>query len=444
MVAEGVEFFASTDHDYVVDYAPAVEALGMEFWVQTAVGAEISSVETGHLLGFPLEVDFLGEIGASDRRLMDWTGKSPGDVIGDLRQMGESIGNRPFVFVGHPRDGILGYFDQWGFNPYGGTPGLGGQPGLTEASAPTLSRSNDVIQQYPISWDFDGLELLNSKRLELLRTPTKSELDDFGAGGNTDVYAMLTRTMEEQDALESGVYPLAEDFHGHVDDWFSLLNLGYRYTALGNSDTHGWTSTESGCPRNYVASDTDDPAFLDDQVIADAVREHRVVASYGPFIEFTANGAGIGSDIRSQGGEVELEMRVQAPTWIPVDRVELYENGVLIEEWEVEPSVDVLRFEETVFLQPSRDSWYVVMAMGKGDLSPVFTPVEVPYIDLQAVVEKALADVDALEVLMEPSVPIPRVFPIHPYALTNPIWVDVDGGGFDAPGHPAWWVNAEP
>ena len=26
----------------------------------------------------------------------------------------------------------------------------------------------------------------------------------------------------------------------------------------------------------------------------------------------------------------------------------------------------------------------------------------------------------------------PRTHPVHPYALTNPIWVDVDGGGFDA------------
>ena len=444
MVAEGVEFFASTDHDYVVDHAPAVEELGMEQWVQTAVGTEISSVETGHLLGFPLEVDFLGEVGASDSRLVDWTGKAPGDVIGDLRQMGEAIGNRPFVFIGHPRDGIFGYFDQWGFDPFGGTPGFGGQPGLTKAVAPTLSRSNEVIQQYPISWDFDGIEVLNGKRLELLRTPTQVEIDDFGQGGDTDVYAMLTRTLEEQDSLRDGVYPLSADLNGHVDDWFALLNLGYRYTALGNSDTHGLTTTESGCPRNYIQSDTDDPAFIDDQVIADAVREHRVVASYGPFMEFTINGAEIGSELKSRGAELELEMRVQAPTWIPVDRVELYENGVLIEEWDVEATAGELRFDEVIVRQPVRDSWYVLMAMGEGDLSPVFTPIEVPYLDLQQVVEEALVDVEALALLMEPSAPVPRVFPIHPYALTNPIWVDVDGGGFDAPGHPEWWVNAEP
>ncbi len=74
----------------------------------------------------------------------------------------------------------------------------------------------------------------------------------------------------------------------------------------------------------------------------------------------------------------------------------------------------------------------------------MFTPIEVPYLDLQEVVEEALSDVEALELLMEPGAPVPRVFPINPYALTNPIWVDVDGGGFDAPGHPDWWRNAEP
>ena len=34
--------------------------------------------------------------------------------------------------------------------------------------------------------------------------------------------------------------------------------------------------------------------------------------------------------------------------------------------------------------------------------------------------------------------PIPRTFPILPFALTNPIWIDKDGDGFDPPGLPDW------
>ena len=40
--------------------------------------------------------------------------------------------------------------------------------------------------------------------------------------------------------------------------------------------------------------------------------------------------------------------------------------------------------------------------------------------------------------LLDPAIPIPRQYAIRPYALTNPIWVDRDGNGFDAPGVPAW------
>jgi hypothetical protein len=71
-------------------------------------------------------------------------------------------------------------------------------------------------------------------------------------------------------------------------------------------------------------------------------------------------------------------------------------------------------------------------------MAPVFTPVEIPYVELQLVVTQALAGIDAVESLIEPSAPLPREYPIHPYALTNPIWVDVDGEGFEAPGLPDW------
>jgi hypothetical protein len=71
-------------------------------------------------------------------------------------------------------------------------------------------------------------------------------------------------------------------------------------------------------------------------------------------------------------------------------------------------------------------------------MSPVFTPVEIPPIELQAVVIEALSGVEALASLLSPAIPIPRTYPLYPYALTNPIWVDVDGAGWSAPGLPGW------
>lgn len=437
MVAEGIEFFASTDHDYLVDYAPTVELLGVEEWVQTAVGNEITTLEVGHFLGFPLQQDFLGEAGA-DRDRVDWTDKRPAELIADLRSLGADGGFDPVIFIGHPRDGILGYFDQYGFDPYGGTPGRQGNPGQPAVSRPTLSLTNPLLDGSNMTWDFHGLELLNAKRLDMIRTPTQRELDRLAAGEDVGVYELFERTLAEQDDLANGVYKLGSGIEGHLDDWFTLLNLGFRFTVLGNSDTHGETSTEAGCPRNYIMSDTDDPAFLDDQAVADAVKAHRVVASYGPFVQMWVNGEPIGSELVTDG-PIEITLDVQAPTWMDVGRVELYENGTLIAEWDVEDAAVVERFTETLTHTPERDSWYVAVVMGSEPIHPaVFTPVEIPYVELQLVVSEALGGIEAVSNLLSEAPLMPRQYDIYPYAVTNPIWVDRAGDGFDAPGLPSW------
>ena len=90
---------------------------------------------------------------------------------------------------------------------------------------------------------------------------------------------------------------------------------------------------------------------------------------------------------------------------------------------------------------PAQDAWYVVVALGEDDLAPVFTAVEIAPIQLEDVVSGALSGLGGLftSLLGEP-LPIPRTFPVHPYAVTNPIWVDADANGeWVAPGPPAWW-----
>jgi hypothetical protein len=424
MVCEGVEFFSSTDHDYITDYAPTVELLGMEEWVQTAIGEEVTTLEVGHFLGFPLKHDFSVEGGGA----MDWTNSAPADIVQYMRD--ESEGD-PVVFVGHPRDGLLGYFDQYGFDQYSGT-----VDNLTVVT-PILSLANGLLSAANFTTDFEAIEVLNGKRFELLRTPLQTELDDYADDGSVSAYQMMERTLDEQEALRGGA-SLGYGIDGQIDDWFSLLNLGKRYTALGNSDTHGWTSTEAGCPRNYVLSDTDQPAYIDDQAMADAVRDHRVIASYGPFVQMWVDGEMIGSDVTMTGESVTVDIEVQAPSWVVVDRVELYANGELIREWTVEPGGGVVPFSERFDVELEEDAWLVTIVMGDGDLGPVFSPIEVPYVDLQMVVEEALGGVDLVSSMLVPAAPLPRVHPVHPFALTNPIWVDTDGDGFTAPGLPSW------
>lgn len=428
MVCEGVEFFATTDHDVLSDFAPVVEEMGLEEWVQSAVGVETTTVEVGHYLGFPLQRDFLADQGGAQ----DWTGKTPAEMIAALRQQGQEAGTNPVVFVAHPRDGILGFFDQYGFDPFLGTP----QAPVFTPSALTIT--NDLISPENATMDFDALELFTGKRLDTHRTPTLPEYEGFAAGDGTDVYDWIGRTLEEQEALEQGVYTLTDAYEGVVDDWFTTLNLGYRFTAIGNSDTHGMTSTEAGCPRNFVMSDADDPAVLDDQTVADAVKDHRVVASYGPFLRMWVDGAEIGSEITADG-PVEIQVEVQAPSWMDVDVVEIYENGTLIATFDIPPdSPDALRLVETFEATPTVDSWYVAIAHGDGTLAPVFTEVEIPYIPLEEAVTEALGVIEIVGSLLGEPTRFPKTYPIHPYAITNPVWVDLGGDGWTPPGRPAW------
>ena len=46
-----------------------------------------------------------------------WDGLTPQQIIDGIRDLGSVPTIDPVVFVGHPRAGILGYFDQYGLNP---------------------------------------------------------------------------------------------------------------------------------------------------------------------------------------------------------------------------------------------------------------------------------------------------------------------------------------
>jgi hypothetical protein len=384
MVSEGVEFMASTDHDFIFDYAPTIQDLGLGHWIRSSVGVEVTPLEMGHFIAFGVEHDFLADAGGA----FDWKGRTPGEVLANLEASG--TGNTtPVTMVAHPRDGILGYFDQFGFNPHGGIPGVAGQAGTPDIQIPLNSQVTDfqIFTEPNFTLEFDALELFNGKRLDLIRTPTAKEIADFAEDPTSvNAYDILTRDLDEMEALEDGTFGLGYGHMGQIDDWFTLLNLGYKHTALANSDTHSKTSIESGCPRNFVETGTDDPDFVTEAEVADAIRDHRVIASYGPFVRFWIDDAGIGAELTGDG-ERALRIESQAPSWMGVSHLELYENGTLIETWDRPKNEQSnLIWEAETTIDPAKDSWYVIIASGEGSLFPLFSPVEVPSIELQDIV----------------------------------------------------------
>ena len=166
VAAEGLDYVASTDHDVASDYAPWVKTLGLGQWLKTAVGSEVSTLEIGHFIGFPLAYDALQ---VPHHASVDWFCKGSDGIFDSiLAQTGLPAGGRPTSIVAHPRDGFLGWAEQAEINAYSMT---------RTPVKPSDPPGNPVLRT--VGCDFDAMEVFNGKRFDLIQTPTVREVQVF-------------------------------------------------------------------------------------------------------------------------------------------------------------------------------------------------------------------------------------------------------------------------
>ena len=108
-----------------------------------------------------------------------------------------------------------------------------------------------------------------------------------------------------------------------------MLQHGYKMTALSNSDTHGTTKV-SGCPRNYIMVDGDEPIELDD---ARFLKGRWKGLQPMDFV-FFANGNPSITMGSTTSGKARI-YRGTSPSWYDVSSLEIYRNGTLIDVKEV-------------------------------------------------------------------------------------------------------------
>ena len=245
--------------------------------------------------------------------------------------------------------------------------------------------------------------------------------------------------------VTTGLNP-CRTLRGTVDDWFQLLNRGVVRPFIGNSDTHGTYGVEAGLPRNYVKSSTDLPPDISSEEVAVAVKAGRIFSTYGPFVELSIEGKGMGQKVNiKKDGAVKLKLRIQSPLWFDVDRVEIYRNGLLIKTIKGKhdckkgsadcirsPNDAVVNFDGTITDKPTVDSWYVVAVMGLDGktLAPVYSSSAVAPLGMYELMQRLVPMVPMGSAFSTPLGPSMTI--VRPYALTNPIWVDVGGDGLTA------------
>jgi len=194
-----------------------------------------------------------------------------------------------------------------------------------------------------------------------------------------------------------------------IEDWLHLLNRGYYYPIIGSSDSHSIDKEEPGYSRTYVYYQGGKGDNLDSDSLFRAIKKGRSFVSNGPLVEFRINDTHAPGDplIRVQG-KTKILIRVQSPPWISVDEVRLIINGERKIIFSVKSEAEsLIKFDEEIELKLREDAYLAVEVLGNRSLYPVLQ-------------KQAKED---------------RYHRANlPYALTNPVFIDVDGNGqFDPP-----------
>jgi hypothetical protein len=145
-----------------------------------------------------------------------------------------------------------------------------------------------------------------------------------------------------------------------LQDWMVLVEQGRPIAATGVSDSHS-IGAICGQARTWVQVPQDTGPSVLPQMVNGGVLNRRTLVSTGPFvtIEKAADGAGV-------------HLRVQAPSWMPVERVTMYVDGVLDSVVEIPPYSDnVIRFDEPVALSREGGGWAVAVAEADSVPSPM-------------------------------------------------------------------------
>ncbi|RFC47533.1 MAG: hypothetical protein DVB23_001014 [Verrucomicrobia bacterium] len=193
--------------------------------------------------------------------------------------------------------------------------------------------------------------------------------------------------------------------------WLQLLNQGKRIWGVAVADAHAIYGNGVGGWRTYLPSGTDDPEKISASEIIRNATAGKMILSSGPFLQVaTPQGDTAGSTVLAKERQITLDVKVQCADWYDIDRVQVLVNGRLVPELNFtrtsHPALftrEAVRFHQPIPIKLERDAHLIVVAMGE-----------------TSTLEKGFGTSDQAKV--------------RPCAYNNPIYVDIDGNGFQPSG----------
>jgi hypothetical protein len=193
--------------------------------------------------------------------------------------------------------------------------------------------------------------------------------------------------------------------------WLQMLNQDRRTAAVAVMDSHAVFGNGCGGWRMYMPSTSDEPAKIDWRENARAAKAGCSYLTTGPFLQVTTpKGDRPGATVRAEGGSVTLKVSVQCTDWIDIDRVQVLVNGRAPAELNFTKSAHpelfksgVLKFQKDIEVRLREDAHLIVVACSESS-------------DLQTGYGSSSQSAN------------------RPLAYNNPLFVDVDGNGFQPNG----------
>jgi hypothetical protein len=318
---------------------------------------------------------------------------------------------------------VLGYFAQFfidSANAQTYTP-----TGLLGVFAPY----GPEFQAPNFSYDFDCLELITGNHFE--------DIHDFVApnplppGPFPDPQPVPGQIVIGADGRPT--------FPGVVETWFAMLDRGLQPTGMGASDSHHTLGDEPGYARTmlFVGQGKDQPGAYTQTDVINAIKAHHAVATNAPLIEMTL-GTAMSGDTTVHMGAAPIQIHVTAPSWAQPDTLNLYSNGgsnVATMAIPNQPGVPT-DFTTTITLNPTVDSWVVAEVTGHMNMFPVDSATEIPPLDATVIINALSIGLDLSSLPITSALKPSRTHFSTPYAITNPIRIDIDGNGWTPPQPP--------
>jgi hypothetical protein len=202
-----------------------------------------------------------------------------------------------------------------------------------------------------------------------------------------------------------------------LHDWMAIVNRGHHVIPIGSSDSHDVNKFIVGQGRTYIRCEDRDPGKIDVDAAMNNLVNGQVSVSLGLMAQISVNGRYSSGDLvpvaTQAGKKIRVLCQMSGPHWVKGNKIQLFENGVLIREKLVKEETDstadsFLHEVEWRLDQRKHDTFLTVLVTGPGVFHPSWP-------------------------LAQPYQPVSPVWESRIFGVTGACFLDADGNGrFDS------------